>query len=340
MAAHRGGRLRRRDAGARSSTATPSAFLGLRPTKEDPHEFTLDQRRCAASRSTCPTSRAPRASTPSVWHLEVAARTRRRALPARHRRRPSSAGAAPRRRRAADPPGHACARAVAEALQPWPRRRERPAAGSLEPPAAVDEPGGRHRPHACAIRTAGCFQVVHGDARRTPTAHEASDRPIRLAHVVLNSHDVAATQRFFEQALGFTPGRPHADHGLPELQQRPPQRGARRHRQRRAQPHRLPDARPRVGDARRRPHEGRGPSDRMGPRPPRPGQQRLQLFHRPVRRSSSSTRPRSSRSTTATWPAARPTGSGRPAASTSGASRSRPRRRLKEAQRQVSSCPS
>ncbi len=44
---------------------------------------------------------------------------------------------------------------------------------------------------------------MHGDARHGD-AHEARDRPIRLAHVVLNSHAVDATQRFFEQALGFT----------------------------------------------------------------------------------------------------------------------------------------
>jgi catechol 2,3-dioxygenase len=47
------------------------------------------------------------------------------------------------------------------------------------------------------------LQVVHGDARHAD-AHERKDHPLRLAHVVLNSHDVDATQRFFEQALGFT----------------------------------------------------------------------------------------------------------------------------------------
>lgn len=46
------------------------------------------------------------------------------------------------------------------------------------------------------------LQVVHGDALHADTS-AARDRPLRLAHVVLNSHDVAATQRFFEQALGF-----------------------------------------------------------------------------------------------------------------------------------------
>jgi catechol-2,3-dioxygenase len=46
------------------------------------------------------------------------------------------------------------------------------------------------------------FQVVYGDAQRGG-AQESPDRPLRLAHAVLNSHDVAATQRFLEQALGF-----------------------------------------------------------------------------------------------------------------------------------------
>ncbi|MDP9902854.1 VOC family protein [Variovorax ginsengisoli] len=47
------------------------------------------------------------------------------------------------------------------------------------------------------------IQVVHGDQRHAD-AHEAADRPIRLAHAVLNAHDVEATRRFFELAFGFT----------------------------------------------------------------------------------------------------------------------------------------
>ena len=45
------------------------------------------------------------------------------------------------------------------------------------------------------------FQVVYGDAQHV--RRESADMPLRLAHVVLNSHDVASTQRFMEQALGF-----------------------------------------------------------------------------------------------------------------------------------------
>ena len=68
-------------------------------------------------------------------------------------------------------------------------------------PQALDEPGGGT---GILMRDADGrrIEVVHGDALHGD-AHEAKDRPIRLAHVVLNSHDVDATQRFFEQALGF-----------------------------------------------------------------------------------------------------------------------------------------
>lgn len=47
------------------------------------------------------------------------------------------------------------------------------------------------------------FEVVHGDVRHGGTLPE-KDRPERLTHVVLNSHDVDATQRFLGEALGFT----------------------------------------------------------------------------------------------------------------------------------------
>ena len=47
------------------------------------------------------------------------------------------------------------------------------------------------------------FEIVHGDARRTPDAPPPADQPVRLAHAVLNSHDVARAQCFLEHALGF-----------------------------------------------------------------------------------------------------------------------------------------
>lgn len=47
------------------------------------------------------------------------------------------------------------------------------------------------------------FEVVHGDTRHEPMQPAPPDQPQRLAHAVLNSHDVAATQAFLERALGF-----------------------------------------------------------------------------------------------------------------------------------------
>lgn len=47
------------------------------------------------------------------------------------------------------------------------------------------------------------YQIVWGDARRAPAAAPPPDQPQRLAHAVLNSHDVPAAQGFLEQALGF-----------------------------------------------------------------------------------------------------------------------------------------
>ena len=40
---------------------------------------------------------------------------------------------------------------------------------------------------------------------------------MRLAHVVLNSHDVDATQALLRAGARLRAGRPHADHGLHEL---------------------------------------------------------------------------------------------------------------------------
>lgn len=72
----------------------------------------------------------------------------------------------------------------------------------LRPPGPLlDDPAGGIglllcHPHGQVL------QVVHGDARHAD-ARELKDHPLRLAHAVLNSHDVDATMRFFAQALGF-----------------------------------------------------------------------------------------------------------------------------------------
>lgn len=72
----------------------------------------------------------------------------------------------------------------------------------LAPPGRIADPAGGI---GLMIRDPDgrVIQVVHGDAMHAD-AHEAKDRPARLAHVVLNSHDVDATQRWFADALGFT----------------------------------------------------------------------------------------------------------------------------------------
>ena len=126
--------------------------------------------------------------------------------------------------------------------------------------------------------------VPRGARRCAPRRRARSEGPaVRLAHVVLNSHDVAATQRFFEQVLGFALADRTRIMAFMNCNAITTAR-ARRRRQRRAQPHRVPDARPRCGDARRRPHARRRLCRSMGPRPPRPRRQRLQLLRRPVRR--------------------------------------------------------
>lgn len=68
------------------------------------------------------------------------------------------------------------------------------------------------------------LRIVWGDTRHADTAGHP-DKPIRLAHAVLNSHDVAAGLPFYEKALGFKlsdrtrimafiriPMRPSGDH--------------------------------------------------------------------------------------------------------------------------------
>ena len=71
----------------------------------------------------------------------------------------------------------------------------------LAAPAPCHEPGGGQ---VLVVRDpqGRVLRFVWGDARHTDTANE-KDHPIRLAHAVLNSHDVAAVQPFYEQALGF-----------------------------------------------------------------------------------------------------------------------------------------
>jgi catechol 2,3-dioxygenase-like lactoylglutathione lyase family enzyme len=72
----------------------------------------------------------------------------------------------------------------------------------LQPVGEVGEPGG-----GVAVSVADAdgriFQLVHGDVQHVDTS-SLKDRPVRLAHAVLNAHDVPATQHFMEAVLGFS----------------------------------------------------------------------------------------------------------------------------------------
>ena len=72
----------------------------------------------------------------------------------------------------------------------------------VAPLAPVQEPSGGE-----AIRIADAdgrvFELVHGDALHAD-GHTDGDRPLRLAHVVLNSHRVEHTRDFVERVLDFS----------------------------------------------------------------------------------------------------------------------------------------
>ena len=88
-----------------------------------------------------------------------------------------------------------------EALQQIAHNAAQQGGAVLSALAPLNEVGGGH---AVTIRDpqGRVLRFVHGDARHADTA-EHKDRPIRLAHAVLNSHSVASAQPFYEQALGF-----------------------------------------------------------------------------------------------------------------------------------------
>ena len=72
----------------------------------------------------------------------------------------------------------------------------------LKPIAKVTEPGGGQS--VTVIDPDGrVFQLVYGDVMHADV-HEVQDRPIRLAHAVLNSHDVDSTRAFMESVLDFS----------------------------------------------------------------------------------------------------------------------------------------
>jgi len=137
----------------------------------------------------------------SVWHLQVAARgegviyfrgtgTDHHLLALHHAQGPAQIRCVTlraRHRSALDAVASAALAAGGKVLQPVAQLNE-PGGGTA---VTVADPDGR------------VFQLVHGDDLHGD-AHEARDQPIRLAHVVLNSHDVEATRRFMEAVFDFS----------------------------------------------------------------------------------------------------------------------------------------
>ena len=77
------------------------------------------------------------------------------------------------------------------------------AGGVVEQPVGpADDPAGGQR---LVIRDPDGrrYAIVHGDALRAPDAPPPPDQPQRLAHAVLNAHDIPRAQGFLERALGF-----------------------------------------------------------------------------------------------------------------------------------------
>ena len=194
----RGRRLRRRRRGA----TRPSQRRDLsRPRRE---ERDMSSPWIAGLRSVAlnvPDLAAAEAFYTNIWHLDVAVRSADalylRGSGADHHLLALHAGATTAIR-------HVTLRARSgEALRASPQPRLRAGGRVLPDRRALDEPAG------------GTGLLVRDPRRppdpdrarrraRMPKPREVRDRPTRLAHVVLNSHAVEATQRFFEQALGFT----------------------------------------------------------------------------------------------------------------------------------------
>ncbi len=137
----------------------------------------------------------------TVWHLDVAARAdgvvwfrgsgADHHLLALHQRAgtPQILAVTLRAREASALPAIAAATIAAGGVV------ERPVSPAIDPAGGarlvIRDPDGRR------------FEIVHGDIRRTADQPPPRDQPQRLAHAVLNAHDVEATRAFLERALGF-----------------------------------------------------------------------------------------------------------------------------------------
>lgn len=136
-----------------------------------------------------------------VWHLAVAARTSEglylRATGADHHVLALHHAAGPARIRNVTLRGRS-----REALDEVARRTQQQAGRVLSPVGPLNEPGG-----GIAVTVADAdgrvFRLVWDDVRHAD-AHQEKDRPVRLAHAVLNCHDVETTRAFLEQVLDFS----------------------------------------------------------------------------------------------------------------------------------------
>ncbi len=137
----------------------------------------------------------------AIWHLAVVARTDQaiyfRATGADHHVLALHAASGPAQIR------HVTLRArSAAALHEVAQAAVQTGGRVLQAVGELSEPGG-----GIAVTVADAdgriFQLVHGDARHTDAA-PVKDRPLRLAHAVLNAHDVPATQHFMEAVLDFS----------------------------------------------------------------------------------------------------------------------------------------
>jgi catechol 2,3-dioxygenase-like lactoylglutathione lyase family enzyme len=95
---------------------------------------------------------------------------------------------------------HSCLEAVAIATKL--------AGGTVRVPSTLlEEPGGGQA-LTIADPVGRVFRLVFGDVQNTPSTDtvgiETRDRPSRLAHVVLNSDNLSASQQFLETALDFS----------------------------------------------------------------------------------------------------------------------------------------
>jgi catechol 2,3-dioxygenase len=136
-----------------------------------------------------------------IWHLEVVARTPQalyfRGTGADHHLLALHQADGPARIR--------CVTLRArsrEALDQVAQRAPQHGGRVLQPVGPLTEPGGG--PAVTIGDTDGrVFQLVWGDAQHADV-REVPDRPIRLAHAVLNSHDVESTRGFLEAVLDFS----------------------------------------------------------------------------------------------------------------------------------------